>query len=236
MRSPRGGPALVLTVVVLATLLTLGCAGDDAGEVVTDRSTPPEVRPLPPPATSSDVPLEEAIGTRRSIRDLDTRPLSDAQVGQLLWATQGITDPAGLRAAPSAGATYPLEVYVVTAQGVARYEPERHSLVDHLDEDRRAAVAAATRGQAWVEDAPLLVVLAGVPARTAQRYGDRADRYVLLEAGHAAQNLLLQATAIGLAGTPVGAFDDAELTRAVELAEDEVPLYLVPIGHPADGT
>lgn len=146
-----------------------------------------------------------------------------------------MTDPAGLRAAPSAGATYPLELYTVTPDGVARYVPAGHGLLGHLDGDLRAEVAAATRGQAWVGDAPLLVVVTGVEARTAERYGDRAHRYLLLEAGHAAQNLLLQATAMGLAGTPVGAFDDDELRRVLDLSDDEAPLYVVPIGHPVHG-
>lgn len=229
MRSQVGGSALVL-----ATLLSLGCAGEGVDDASADRSPPPDLRPLPPPVTTGDTALEAAIESRRSVRDLVGPPLSDEQLGQLLWAAQGITDTTGLRAAPSAGATYPLEVYAVTRVGVARYDPARHGLVGHLDGDRRAAVMAATGGQAWVADAPLIVVLAAVEARTAQRYGDRAHRFVLLEVGHAAQNLLLQATALGLAGTPVGAFDDRELARALALPEDEAPLYLVPIGHPAE--
>jgi SagB-type dehydrogenase family enzyme len=228
VRSGTGG-----SMLVLAALLSVGCVGPGPSDLRTDPPSP-GVRLLPVPERDGSTSVEAAIEARRSVRDLDPRPLTDAQVGQLLWSAQGVTDPAGLRAAPSAGATYPLELYAVTPDGVARYVPTDHGLLDHLAGDHRAEVAATTRGQAWVADAPLVVVVTGVEARTAERYGDRAHRYLLLEAGHAAQNLLLQATAMGLVGTPVGAFDDDALARALLLPDAEVPLYLLPIGVPAE--
>jgi SagB-type dehydrogenase family enzyme len=226
-----------LTAAVLTTSAVLATA---CGPLVPDHAPTPDapeeptVRSLPEPSTPDTGSLEAAIEARRSVRDLDPRALSDDQVGRLLWATQGITDPTGLRAAPSAGATYPLEVYAVTAERVARYVPSEHALVDHLEGDRRSDVVDASFDQDWLADAPLLVMVTAVEARTAERYGeDRAGRYVLIEVGHAAQNLLLQASALGLAGTPVGAFDADALSRALALPEEHVPLYLVPIGHPA---
>jgi SagB-type dehydrogenase family enzyme len=229
------GRAQQVTAILLTVAVVAAC-----GSLVTDdepiRDPPDEeatVRSLPEPSTPETGSLEDAVAARRSVRHLDPRALTEAQVGQLLWAAQGVTDPSGLRAAPSAGATYPLEVYAVTAERVARYVPTEHGLVDHLDGDRRRAVTHAALDQDWMADAPLIVVFTAVEARTAERYDDRAARYVLIEIGHAAQNLLLQATALGLVGTPVGAFEAAALTRALALPGEHVPIYLVPVGHPA---
>lgn len=230
-RRPAAARAAVLGVAaaVAVACATPGTDHDDPVEVAAE----PVVRPLPQPSSGPEGSLEAAIDARRSVRDLDPRALTDEQLGRLLWATQGITDPSGLRAAPSAGATYPLEVYAVTAARVARYVPAEHALVDHLDGDRRSDVVDASFDQDWIADAPLLVVITAVEERTAERYGDRAGGYVLIEIGHAAQNLLLQATSLGLVGTPVAAFDADAVSRALGLPEEHVPLYLVPVGHPA---
>jgi len=219
-------------VLVVGLLAAMACA--PAGPPAPDATPPAPPRPLPDPMPTEPGSLEEAIAARRSVRDLLDRPLSDAQVGQLLWSAQGITGSRGRRAAPSAGATYPLELYVATADGVARYEVDDHALSDHLADDRRPALAAAALDQEWIADAGAVIVLTGVVERTADRYGARAERFVLLEAGHAAQNVLLQATALGLAGVPVGAFDDADVRRVLALPPDHEPLYLLPVGFPAD--
>ena len=224
-----------------ATAILLACAAiaGGCGPLVSDEEPtgdPPEepmMRSLPEPSTPETGSLEDAVAARRSVRDFDPRALTEAQVGQLLWAAQGVTDPSGLRAAPSAGATYPLEVYVVTAEWAARYVPGEHALVEHLDGDHRRAVTYTAFGQVWMADAPLIVVFTAVEARTAERYGDRGARYVLIEIGHAAQSLLLQATAVDLVATPVGAFEAAALSRALALPDEHVPIYLVPVGHPA---
>lgn len=223
------GRTLVLTV---GMIVMAACApGNDP---VPGLDEPGALRPLPEPADPAPGSLEEVIAERRSVRDYADRGLADADVGQLLWAAQGITHPSGKRTAPSAGATYPLEVYAATADGVARYRPDQHSLEVHAGGDRRADLAAAALGQEAVADAPLVVVFSGVVERTAARYGDRATRYVLLEAGHAAQNVLLQAVSLGLAAVPIGAFDDDEVAEVLELPADQEPLYLIPVAHPAD--
>ncbi|TVP69631.1 MAG: SagB/ThcOx family dehydrogenase [Nitriliruptor sp.] len=228
MRSGAGRVGVLLVGLLAVTACAPGAPpGPDATP-----SAPP--RPLPDPMPTEPGSLEEAIAERRSVRELVDRPLSDAQIGQLLWSAQGITGSRGRRAAPSAGATYPLEVYVATAEGVARYEIADHALSDHLDDDRRSALAAAAFGQEWIADAGAVVVLTGVVERTAGRYDDRAERYVLLEAGHAAQNVLLQATALDLVGVPVGAFDDDDVRQVLALPTEEQPLYLLPIGFAAD--
>jgi SagB-type dehydrogenase family enzyme len=179
------------------------------------------------------VTLTDALSRRRSVREFAAAPLTDDEVAHLLWAAQGVTSSDGKRTAPSAGALYPLELYVVDAGGVSRYRPADHALTAVRSGDLRAALAAVAVEQDWIAIAPLVVVILGVTGRTAAKYGDRADRYVALEAGHAAQNLLLQATALGLAGVPVGAFHDADLADLLDLPDGWVPLELVPVGRPA---
>jgi SagB-type dehydrogenase family enzyme len=202
-------------------------AGQEAGRPA------PSVVALPKPAERGAVSLEEALQRRRSIRDYATQELTGAELSQLLWAAQGITDPAGLRTAPSAGALYPLEVYVATRAGLHHYEPRGHQLVRVQDADLRRALARAALGQEAVAAAPALFIITAVPSRTAAKYGaERARRYTQLEAGHAAQNLLLEATALGLGAVPVGAFKDEDVTRILGLERGEMPLYLLPVGHP----
>ncbi len=188
---------------------------------------------LPPPRSRGPLSLEEALLRRRSIRELaSTPPLSWDQIGQLLWAAQGLMSPEDVVCtAPSAGATYPLDLYVATRDGVFHYEPRRHELVQTVSKDVRRDLQRAALDQSSL-DAPAVFSVTAVPARTAARYGDRAARYVPLEAGHAAQNLLLQVAALDLAAVPVGAFDDARVHAILGLTAAEVPLYLIPVGRP----
>lgn len=188
---------------------------------------------LPAPATSGDLSVEAAIEQRRSLRSFADQALSADEIGQLAWAAQGITDEArGFRAAPSAGALYPIELYLVTPEGVYHYLPEPHALEVLGEDDRRTALAQAALGQGAVRQAPLVMVITGVLARTAAKYGHRAERYVYMEAGHIGQNVHLQAEALGLGSVPVGAFDDADVAACLDLPDDHAPLYLIPVGHP----
>lgn len=225
--------SLRTVVLAVGTVLVVACGSPSDGPEVGDPPATPAIRLLPEPATPTSGSFEEAVAARRSIRNLEPRALTEAQVGQLLWAAQGITDDDGRRAAPSAGATYPLEVYAVTADGVGRYVPSSHALEVHLPDDHRSAVVDTSFDQEWIGDAALLVVITTVEARTEQRYGGRAPAYVLIEVGHAAQNVLLQATALGLAATPVAAFDADELASALDLPDEHVPVYVLPVGHPS---
>ena len=194
-----------------------------------------ELVELPPPVFNSEMTLEEALGSRRSMREYRDQPLTTAEIGQLLWAAQGTTSERGFRTAPSAGALYPLEVYLLTAEGVFHYDPQHHQLRLTSQVDARAALCQAALQQEPVLNAPAVFVVAAVYARTAQKYGDeRSPRYVHLEAGHAAQNLLLEATALGLGAVPIGAFHDPEVQQALGLPADHQPLYLIPVGHPTD--
>ncbi|MCK5484071.1 MAG: SagB/ThcOx family dehydrogenase [Gemmatimonadetes bacterium] len=189
--------------------------------------------PLPDPRTSGTHPLEDAIHARRSVREFQSDPLGEHDISQLLWAAQGITGDQGYRAAPSAGAFYPLETYVITADGVHHYLVETHSLERVAEGDLRAAVRAVSFDQACITSAPVVFLFTAVYERTCREYGGRGRMYVHMDVGHAAQNLLLQAEALGLAGVPVAAFDPADLSRILSLPEEEEPVYLVPIGKPA---
>jgi SagB-type dehydrogenase family enzyme len=190
------------------------------------------------PGEDSGVPLERCICQRRSVRSFGARGLATDELGQLLWAAQGITGPDGRRAVPSAGALYPLELYAVTGQasavtpGVYRYLPASHEMVLVAPGFQREKLGAATRGQDWIATAAAIMCIAAVFPRTTAKYGARGRGYVYMEAGHAAQNLMLQAVALGLGATMVGAFDDEAVTRLLHLGVDETPLCLLPLGTP----
>jgi len=189
---------------------------------------------LPTPITDSGVSLEKVMLERRSHRAFAAPPLEPAELGQVLWAAQGVTDPSGKRTSPSAGALGPLEVFVVTAEGVGHYLADEHALEAKVSGDRRSALSSAAADQEMIAKAPAVLVITGILSRTAWKYGsDRAWRYVNLEAGHAAQNVLLMATAMGLAGVPVGAFDDNTVMDLLGLPADHRPLYLLALGRPA---
>ncbi len=192
-----------------------------------------DVITLPPPEQSGRVSVEEALARRRSVREFSGKPVTEQQLGQLCWAAQGITQSDGRRTAPSAGALYPLELYVVTSSGFFHYQPKKHQLQVRNHRDLRPQLHLAALGQDSVREAAAVFVITGKYARTASKYGDaRSPRYVHLEAGHAAENLLLQAVALHLGAVPVGAFDDPQLKRVLSLLEGEEPLYLVAVGHP----
>ena len=186
---------------------------------------------LPPPAPCGGLPLVEALARRRSLRAFGPRKLALAELSQLLWATQGVTEGhAGLRTAPSAGALYPLLVYAAVADGLSRYDAAAHALEPVDGRDLRADLAAAALGQHEIAQAACVLVFTAMYARTTRKYGERGIRYVQIEIGHAAQNLLLAATALGLGAYPVGAFDDARVARLLHASRGETALYLIPVG------
>lgn len=188
---------------------------------------------LPEPARSGVVSLEEALAERRSVREFLPDALTDRQLSQLLWAAQGISAPGGYRTAPSAGALYPLEVYVAMPAGFYHYVPERHRLNLKSAVDLRQALCRAALDQQAIAEAGAVFVIAAVYERTMHKYGaTRGERYVHLEAGHAAQNLLLEAVALGLGAVPMGAFRDAEVQKVLSLPRNHQPLYLISVGKP----
>jgi SagB-type dehydrogenase family enzyme len=192
---------------------------------------------LPLPRREGEVALERLLSLRRSVREFAPGALTRGEIAQLLWAAQGVTHPSGLRTAPSAGALYPLEVSLVAAEvsslepGVYRYAAEEHALAKAGEGDRRADLAAAALGQGWITNAAAVLVLAAVYRRTTGKYNPRGERYVHTEVGHAAQNVYLQAVALGLGTTEVGAFDDRAVKSVLGLADDQDPLTIMPIGR-----
>ena len=221
-------------LLLLVLLILTGCAGPTAtptpGALDYEPVSLPEVR------LTSDVSLEETLLHRRSIRDYTDEALSLEEVSQLLWAAQGITEAWGGRTAPSAGALYPLEVYLVIgdvedlAHGVYQYRPDGHELVKVKDGDVREELAEAALGQDSVRNGAIDIVIAAVYERTTVKYGERGIRYVHMEAGHAAQNIYLQATALDLGTVTIGAFYDDSVRDIVGMPEYVAPLYVIPVG------
>lgn len=193
---------------------------------------------LPSPEKVSETSIEEALLERRSIRDYKDEPLNIKEVSQILWAAQGITAPErGGRTAPSAGALYPLEVYLIVKKvdgltpGAYGYLPEGHKLKKIFDGDVSKNLALAALGQMFIAEAPINLVFTGVFSRTTQKYGERGINYVYMEVGHAAQNVCLQVQSLNLGTVTIGAFNDEEIKKILNLSDEETTLYLMPVGR-----
>jgi SagB-type dehydrogenase family enzyme len=190
--------------------------------------------PLPAVPAKGGVSIEEAIWLRRSVRGFSEEIPSADAVSLLLWAAQGITDAKnGLRSAPSAGATYPLEIFLATGEYVARYVSEKHCLVVAMREDARKALAGSAIEQNWFAGAPLVFIFTAVVKRTADRYDERANLYVPIEVGCASENLMLEAAALGLGSVAVGAFSEKEVRKTLRLPKGWDPYLIVPVGVPS---
>lgn len=186
---------------------------------------------LPEPDTEGSLPLEKMLTQRRSRREFLPTELLPEQIGQLCWAAQGQTSRQKYRTAPSAGATYPLDLFAVSPDGLGRYLVGRGALEQISSADLRTKLAAAAWNQGFIAAAPLTLVFAAKFARTTQRYGERGLRYVYMEAGHAAQNVHLQAEVLGLGSVAVGAFDDDAVSAVLLLPGELEPIYMVVVGH-----
>ncbi|MEW5767205.1 MAG: SagB/ThcOx family dehydrogenase [bacterium] len=195
---------------------------------------------LPPPKTSGLVSVEAAIAKRRSERDFSTQAVEVEKLSQLLWAAQGITDEVGgfKRAAPSAGALYPLELFIIIGQvsalepGLYHYLPFLHKLELIESGDLRGRLARAALSQQFIAAAPLSIVITAEYERVTGKYGQRGVTYTHIEVGHVGENLFLQAEALGLATVPVGAFYDEPVSQLLKLSSDLTPLYIMPFGYP----
>ncbi len=227
-------PAFAL---ILASAIVLGCSADSTIPVPVSSMSTPHALKLPEPGLIGGVSLEEALSKRRSIRDYREEPLRLEDVSQLLWAGQGITSDWGGRTAPSAGGLYPLKLYLVAgnvdglAAGVYEYYPERHELAMIKEGDVREQMARASLDQTWVKEGAIDILRAADYETTTDKYGERGLRYVYMEAGHAAQNICLQATALNLGAVTVGAFGDDEVRETAGVPANENPLYLIPVGR-----
>ena len=214
---------LIIFTIFLATVI---CFGRD--------EPPPKKIQLPEPNLTGTVSLEQALTMRRSVRQFTDKTLNLAQIGQLAWAGQGITEKQrGLRTAPSAGAIYPINLYFATPDGLFIYNPFRHNLEEVQNEDIRNRLREAALRQKVVADAPCDIIIAGSAEKLAAKYADRAERYMLLEAGHIAQNIQLQAVALGLGSVTVGAFEIPQVAKVCNLPANLEPLYIICVGYPA---
>jgi SagB-type dehydrogenase family enzyme len=197
-----------------------------------------ELVSLPPPARAGEVSFEVALDSRQSVRMFSPDPLTLTELSQLLWAAQGLTRPGGFRTTPSAGALYPLEIRVVAGNveglmpGVYQYHPSGHHLALIGKGDLREDLSGAGLGQSAIRDAPATLVISAVPSRPTGKYGGRGVRYVHMEAGHASQNIYLQAASRGLGTVAIGAFHDDQVREILLMDTGEEPLYLMPVGHP----
>lgn len=227
MMAVKSRPGIATALVLLGLAFSSGVGGMEREQGIE----------LPQPELDGEVSLETAIRKRRSVREFSRQALPLADVAQLLWAAQGVTSRDGGRTAPSAGALYPLELYLVAGKvdalpaGLYHYHPREHRLRLVTDGDLRKALAGAALDQSWVRSAPAVLVIAGVYERSAKKYGQRARRYTHIETGHAAQNVYLQAEALGLGTVIVGAFDDAAVREVLALPADHAPLALMPVGR-----
>ncbi|MEM0202814.1 MAG: SagB/ThcOx family dehydrogenase [Archaeoglobaceae archaeon] len=223
-------------IMVILLIALAGCVQPSGNGKVSDYKDFGERIKLPEPSLDGKKSLEKTLAERRSIREYSNEPLTIQELSQLLWSAQGITDPRGFRTAPSAGALYPLEVYVVVGRvegvkpGVYRYVPQNHEIVRVLEGDVREELSTSAVGQKWVKDAAIDIVITAVYERTTSKYGERGIRYVHFEVGHVAQNVLLQATALDLGAVPVGAFYDEKVKKLLNLSIEE-PLYIIAIGR-----
>jgi SagB-type dehydrogenase family enzyme len=224
---------IITVLFIIIAALGSNCRGDSPVEPSLLETGMPKKISLPTPITDGDHSLESTLHDRRSVREFTDEPLTIAEISQLLWAAQGITDSRGFRTAPSAGALYPIELYVVTEEGLFHYDPYDHSMALIKEGDLRADLCKAGLNQEALSEAPVIFVLTVVYERVEVKYGpDRSPRYVHLEAGHAAQNLLLQAVSLNLGATPIGAFYDKQAQSVLDLPSQHEPLYLIPVGRP----
>jgi SagB-type dehydrogenase family enzyme len=191
---------------------------------------------LPEPKFKSSISIEEAINKRRSIRKFDDSPLEINEISQLLWAAQGINTSDGRRTVPSAGATYPLEIYLASRKingldkGLYKYNPQSHSLIPIKYGDIASDIANSTLQKNIIYSATAIFIITADFERTTSVYGSRGNIYVYFEVGHAAQNLSLQAVGLKIGSVMIGAFDEKELKRLLGLPINETPLYIIPCG------
>ena len=218
---------------ILILILTTGCAstqnlsfaGNDSNLI------------LPTPLYESQTSVEEALQGRRSVRAYSLDPLTVAEVSQLLWAAQGLTHPNGLRTAPSAGALYPLDIYLLAGNvtglpvGIYKYQPRDHTVFQIGTGDKRQDLYEAALRQSSVKDAPIVLVICAVYERTTGKYGQRGIRYVDMEVGHAAQNIYLQSESLDLGTVFIGAFYDDDVKAILQMSEEALPLGLMPVGR-----
>jgi SagB-type dehydrogenase family enzyme len=215
-----------LLLICFAVVLFISTAfAQNTGQAAQSNATTIQ---LPQPSKSGGMAVTEALASRRSLRMFADKPLTQAEISQLLWAAQGVTDDKGHRTAPSANAQYYLRIYLASADGFFEYVPSGHQLKKLQAQDLRAKLSV----QPSVKTAPFVLVIAGEYERAAEKYGaEKGAKVVNLESGHVAENVLLQATALGLGAVPVAGFEPKDAQKAASLPAQHMPIYLLPVGR-----
>ena len=227
-----GVPILRGSLMIILVGLLAVCLGQHKRGAQSQVS-PLKIVQLSEPRLKGPVSFEQALARRRSVRKFTRQQLDFVQIGKLAWAGQGITEKQrGFRTAPSAGAIYPMKLYFATQQGLFVYNPYEHNLEAILNQDVRGILAAAALGQRAVAGAACDIIIAGSERKLAYKYGNKARRYMLLEAGHIAQNIQLQAVSLELASVTIGAFGIMDVARVCQLPADLEPLYIICVGYP----
>lgn len=196
---------------------------------------------LPEPRKTEGIPLEEALYKRKSSRSFTPKSLTLEQLSQILWSAQGLSIKGSFyRTAPSAGATYPLDIFCCVGkvesiqEGIYIYKAQDHSIKLHLKGDKRKELAEAALWQNFIYEASLSIIIVATFERTTARYGERGKRYVFIEIGHVGQNIYLMAESLGLGTVAVGAFYDEKVIQVLNLPKEIMPLYIMPIGYAHD--
>jgi len=242
LAAARAVALLLGAITTAAALFVAGCGKSEtdvsaaAGSSSPASGIPTSTYILPAPKPDGKTSVERALSTRRTQRQFQTKALTREQLSQLLWSAYGITAPPRFRTAPSAGGTYPLEIYVAVGTvkgiepGLYKYSPREHKITRTINTDIRTDLTQAALDQKMINAAPVTLIFTAVFDRTTARYGERGVRYVWMEAGHSAQNVYLQATALHLGTCAIGAFEDKKLAALLQLPPKEAPLYLMPVG------
>jgi SagB-type dehydrogenase family enzyme len=234
---------LVILIIVFISVLSLYYFSGSKKSVYTSRNVI-SITSLPSPVLTGNVSVEEAIQNRRSVRKFSNESITMGNVSQILWAAQGITDnQSSLRAAPSAGQVYPLELYVIVGtngvsglqEGVYHYVPSNNTLEKVMNGDLRSDLSGIANGQPWVKQAPINILITGNYRKMINKYTDKelSTRFVDLEAGHVGENIYLQSESLGLATVSLGSFNENQLIQLLNLPSNETPIYIFPVGHPA---
>ena len=234
--------ALLFILLIVFVAVLVAFYSEPKESVSTSRNVIGIIK-LPSPQLIGNMSVEQAIQNRRSVRKYSTQSLNLTDVSQLLWAGQGITDTQRkLRAAPSAGQVYPLELYVIVGiggvsglkEGLYHYVPQNNTLEKILEGDLRNNLSQVADGQPWVKQAPMNIVITGNYQKMINKYKDQqlCTRFVDMEAGHVGENIYLQAEARGLSTVSLGSFNENQMIRLLHLTKNETPLYIFPVGHP----
>jgi SagB-type dehydrogenase family enzyme len=226
---------VIISLVSLFLNLNFYCQKNR--EETTIQYSKSDVIQLPPPSYTGTITIEEALNKRRSIRDYSEKPLTISEISQVLWAAQGITEETyGLRTAPSAGALYPLKIYIAVsnvkdlAPGLFKYKPQNNTLMKISDGDKRLDISNAALKQDAIENSSAIILITAVVERTSVKYGSRAERYVHIEVGAVGQNIYLQSVSFGLGTVMIGAFKDDDLKTVLCLPAEEQPVAIMPLG------